>query len=656
MILIFIVIAIVVSWWYYRSTQPPVSTRQRLALAGLRGLSLAILLILLFNPILHFFTTSRTPEQMVFLQDRSQSMVIITAGKPKYNLWQDASNLAAKAAQDAGYTLTYRDFPEPGYGQSTLLVPTLQSILTDEKLQPLSRILLASDGYLKDENLDAILTSPVPIDVIIPENPATQVDLAIDDMQYNQTTYQQDETPIALTLTAENYRGEATVTLQWAAAQELSQKVDFSQNPVQQLLLSPQFITSGLQQFTARIWADSLQEASVNNNRYSGAIQVITARENMLILTDQLQWDVKFIKDAIGKNPHWDATVLRYHKGWWLGNTSVELASYIASAAVICVVNSQDLNFDASQVSLLSQRVQQGTGLMLCGKPVPSLDQLNPATMSGISRAFSSTFTISSAGKEIDIFSAFSAAETIPPVTYWYTRPRLESSLLATIDNDQRSPAIVRRVFGQGTIMQFCFVDLWRWQLREGDSGFSSLIDGLFQYLAATSTQRFAVQASQPAYFLGESVDITLHAYNEALQPVKNITALAEIYRGDSLVVADYFVPSADGYSISLRDLAAGSYRVTATDDASGASDSTAFVILPQSPEVRDMGINDAMLRFIATTTGGRVLQDASFPQAEISSSQREHRIPLYRKWYIILLFIGGFSGEWLLRKRWGLL
>lgn len=41
----------------------------------------------------------------------------------------------------------------------------------------------------------------------------------------------------------------------------------------------------------------------MNNNRYSGAIQVITARENMLILTDQLQWDVKFIKDAIGKIP-----------------------------------------------------------------------------------------------------------------------------------------------------------------------------------------------------------------------------------------------------------------------------------------------------------------------------------------------------------------
>jgi hypothetical protein len=35
---------------------------------------------------------------------------------------------------------------------------------------------------------------------------------------------------------------------------------------------------------------------------------------------------------------------------------------------------------------------------------------------------------------------------------------------------------------------------------------------------------------------------------------------------------------------------------------------------------------------------------------------QREHRIPLYRKWYIITLFLLSFCVELYLRKRWGLL
>jgi hypothetical protein len=108
-----------------------------------------------------------------------------------------------------------------------------------------------------------------------------------------------------------------------------------------------------------------------------------------------------------------------------------------------------------------------------------------------------------------------------------------------------------------------------------------------------------------------------------------------------------------------MEQLGPGTYTVRVQDGE--LQDSTSFAVLSQSPEVRDTGINQALLRYVSDITGGKVigtedLSELTLPTAQSINMQREHRIPLYRKWYIITLFLLSFCVELYLRKRWGLL
>jgi hypothetical protein len=660
MIVVAVAIAAAVSWWYYRTTNPPISLNQRRLLAILRVITLSILLLLVLNPILRYTTSHRVRRTMVLLTDTSQSMDIPVNNAPKSALWRDAIQKTSTAIKAAGYRLVEYNFAADlnGDDTSTNLSTTLQSLQKELPDTPLDGIVLQSDGYFKDANLESVLSAALPVHSIIPDYSAPGSDVAITEMRYNKTTYRGEETPVAFTLDAGSYTGVATVTL-FVDDDSLSTRISFADSPIQQIILNPHFDSVGLHRIRGMVTADSLAEAILANNQMPGAIHVMNDRQKMLILADQLNWDVKFLKDTINRNPHWKADVRTWHNGWFDGRDEVNLAEQLSTTSVVCIVNSGSISFDNQQQRILSQRLHQGNGILLMGAPVADLSSITPSENQGINRTFSTTFQLTAAGRGMEILAPLHQHSAVPPVTYYYTRAKAESRILATMDNEQHSPAISSRTSGKGLVMQLNFLDLWRWQLRQGDTGYSQLLDALLQALAAGETQRFMVQSKAPAYFLGEEVEIQLHAYDEALMPRKNCAAEITISSADTVLVQDFMHPAAESYRYTMEQLGPGTYTVRVQDGE--LQDSTSFAVLSQSPEVRDTGINQALLRYVSDITGGKVigtedLSELTLPTAQSINMQREHRIPLYRKWYIITLFLLSFCVELYLRKRWGLL
>ena len=82
-------------------------------------------------------------------------------------------------------------------------------------------------------------------------------------------------------------------------------------------------------------------------------------------------------------------------------------------------------------------------------------------------------------------------------------------------------------------------------------------------------------------------------------------------------------------------------------------------MISQNSPESRDTGINLSLLSYISNKTNGRVIDktnDIDILKAEKEIIQLGSEIPIYKKWYIIAIFLLAFCTELFLRKRWGLL
>jgi len=79
-IVISVLVVCTLSFLFYRYTLPPVARSKRILLTVLRALSLSLLLILLFEPLLRLVFSSQEPPVLAVLIDNSKSLQIVDKG------------------------------------------------------------------------------------------------------------------------------------------------------------------------------------------------------------------------------------------------------------------------------------------------------------------------------------------------------------------------------------------------------------------------------------------------------------------------------------------------------------------------------------------------------------------------------------------------
>ena len=127
----------------------------------------------------------------------------------------------------------------------------------------------------------------------------------------------------------------------------------------------------------------------------------------------------------------------------------------------------------------------------------------------------------------------------------------------------------------------------------------------------------------------------------------------------DHVVHQGFMLKENNNYFIKISDLQSGKYNFIISDKTSNSQTEGKFMISQISPESRDTGINLSLLSYISNKTNGRVIDKAS--DLEIPTAEKEiiilrSEIPIYKKWYVIAIFLLAFCTELFLRKRWGLL
>jgi len=549
-----------------------------------------------------------------------------------------------------------------GSKTSTNLTKSLQDMAKQVNLQHIDRIFLLSDGWFTDQQLDIVTRLNVPIWTIHPDYEHDEFDVGINSLFYNPTAYTEDENIIIVDIFADNYDGEADLSLYINDRLVDKQVVNFADDNLQQISFSHVFNSAGLFPIRAEIEAKE-EEHNKDNNVYPGAIRVLDKRSGVYILTDNLNWEVKFLNNALRRDERKDVKVFHNHRGTiYSGIDTVPFGDIFPEhLQMLIIINNGNLNLTTAQIELLDRFLGNGGGLLFIGNPLSSLENILGVRGTTINQTFRSTLSLTPETRRFQTFADITPNQ-IPTIDYLYVEPLLQTTILAKLNNDEQSAAVIYNDYKQGRVLSLTFYNLWRWQLRGEGEKYNDFILNVTSWLSNPSESNFIVMSDKNSYFLGEAINIRLTAYDETLSIHHGLNPKILLYDEDDNIVLEEFLTFDNRYYyLTLEQLSAGNFRYEIIEDITGNRAEGSFIVSDLDAERRNRGFNFPLLAYISRQTNGSILleqdlQNFDLDRAVHSTERIRREIPLYRHWLIITLFLLAFCTELFLRKKWGLL
>ncbi|GAB1467448.1 hypothetical protein MASR2M64_01170 [Candidatus Cloacimonadota bacterium] len=662
----YIIIALftlLISGFYNYRSHPEMPVSRRWLLFGLRCISLGIILLLLISPILYYIQRKSLAPQIVVLEDTSLSMSL------KHGATSKAAYLKPSIAKlrsrfiDAGYEVIEHRFAKglEGDNNSSLLGESLNQLSKDKGITNLAGIILASDGWLQDESLATAMQLGQPFYVLADSSKNLSPDLEVSTVHSNRYAYRNEPNTIRADFISENYNGAAEARLIVGNSVISRQSLKLEAGKAQSVDFTNRFNQTGF--FTWKVELSPLAgEIRLSNNSFPGAIEVLSEKERIVLISDKPAWDNKFILDAIASNPRWEVQSYLNRSGKLYSGENLVTKLSGDNLAALVIINNGMVKLDSYTLSFINGAQAKGVGIMYQGLPVDELNAVLPLKKSNIVTLYQGFINPSAAAVNYPMLSPLTDnAQDLPPVDYYYLTANSGAEILASMNNPQNSPAIAVKNIGGARSIAFSTLNLWRWQLQSKDEGYNKLVSNCLTWLSNKSTSGFDAIYNR-SYLNGEEIRIKLRVEDEIRQRRLDVNPRIRIVDKNSKeVINDFLTREDDEYSFKAELKEPGTYSFEISDKESGKSSKGKFELNASSLENKDYGYNLPLLSWLASQNNGKMLLNPELDTfsvvpavKEILISRRE--IALYKKWYILTLFILAFCIELYLRRRWGLL
>lgn len=248
--------------------------------------------------------------------------------------------------------------------------------------------------------------------------------------------------------------------------------------------------------------------------------------------------------------------------------------------------------------------------------------------------------------------------------------PRAGAQVLAvsaTAGGELR-PLLVAQRYGQGRSLVFAGEATWRWRMMRpaSDTTHELVWRQLARWVASGASDRLEISAA-PAALPGTTEQIGVLVRDEEFRPVGNAVVTLRVTepggqeRAMSAALAD---PTTGRYAAAIRFEQAGVYAIAA--DVRRGTESLGVASRPLlvggvDAELAQPRLNDAVLRRIADTSGGRYVPAAEASTIPSLLSQTEQGKPptemrdLWHNGFSLAVIIGLLAAEWLVRRKAGL-
>ncbi|HSZ56809.1 MAG TPA: hypothetical protein VK797_14165 [Tepidisphaeraceae bacterium] len=231
----------------------------------------------------------------------------------------------------------------------------------------------------------------------------------------------------------------------------------------------------------------------------------------------------------------------------------------------------------------------------------------------------------------------------------------------------QKAPLLVVGRYGAGRTLFNAICDSWRWRFYIGENVFNGYWVQQLRYLARgkkIGARDHDLFLERPTYNLGDEVRVTYRVYNPEFQAKLPAEVPVQVKRDDGTVIAEAKLQRQEGQT----DLFAASFvadhegEFTAVVNSAAGERDRRFAVKAPRVEMEDVSVNQPLLNCLALETNGKslTLANASTELLNIPSLERKTidptSNPLTSGWLPLIIFVALITGEWVLRKVYGML
>ena len=695
---------------------------------GLQSGTLALLLLLLWQPAVTIGELSSQQNIIAVVVDDSRSMAVSDAGG---RAREDAALAALNGGVLAGLQRRFqtrlyridRDLRRvdgtqqiKAIGAATHFDDGLKQLLADTSDLPLGAVLLMTDGSqnsagmggegIAPDTLEALHNRRLPVHTVGFGREELAHDVEIEDVGVAEKAFAETRVATTITLTQHGYVGQrATLTVRNGSKMLASREISFGPDGrVQAETLFFPAGTAGAKNISFGV-EPLAGEENLANNAISRPLMVSDSKRRILYVEGEPRWEFKFIRRAEDDDPSVQVvSMLRtsenkiYRQGIAnpeeLANGFPVRAEDLFGYAGI-IIGSVDADyFTPLQQELLREYVdRRGGGVLFLGGrsslsdggwAASGLNELLPTLLPSGRNNFHrnpATVELTSAGVESPITRLLDDpeknAERWRKLTYLADyedagAPKPGATVLASMNAGRRKlPLLITQNYGHGRTAVMATGGTWRWQMSEalGDPSHDTFWRQLLRWLVAETPG--PVTASMPARILMDEGNVLLKAqvHDRQFQPAGDAHVTAHVVGPEGVNAFVDLSPSQDTPGAYQTDWTAekpGAYLAEITAESTGTQpqelgrDVVTFQREDGVAENFHTGQNRRLLEQLASQTGGRywkpgdlkdLPRDISYSDAGISVRNTKE---LWDMPLVFALLVGMPAGEWLLRRKWG--
>jgi len=713
--LLFILVFIFLGWlsyFVYRHTNPPAPTWLKTILTVFRFLALAIILFILFEPILKLSWQQKEKPIVAVLLDNSASMTLENNGESRA---QKAISVLSSELFQNGINDANLDYYQFSYKLDPLVIEELDSLKfsadgTDlstslKQLQEqninnyLSAIILLSDGInnLGENPIRTAEDLNLPVYPVSVGESMDQKDIVISKITTNQLAYANSEIPVDITIRSTGYKDKkVTVDLLDETNVLDSKFIELTDNFESQIRLK--FIPKeiGLQKYSIRVPVLK-DELTPFNNQKNFYVKVLKSRIKVLYFSGGPGPDFSFIKKTLDADPNIEANywVARKNQGFYQGNFSNDL-SILKKYDCVILQNYPPKNYNDQAISTLKRSFDSEAIplLVIAGNNnnyqkhsdlknyLPFIYPLREYPEFEVTPRLSPTgLTHPVTRIDDDELKNQKLWQEVPPIFYSFNNVQLYpgSEILLTAEVVQKNvrlqskvlPLIISRKIANSKSMAILGYGIWRWDLLMWGVGktnhlFTQLLSNSIRWLINKEDNKTVrLKPDREIYRNGQKISFSCQVYNENYLPLNGAEVRVQIF--DEKVDYTILLSSiGDGkYEGELQALEGGEYRYKGTAHYKNillGSDTGQFSVENLNLEHLQTKIENDFLKQLAAKTGGHFINDSNLVSLKealkfpVKTRIESREWQLWNKLILLILVILLLSFEWFLRKRSGML
>jgi hypothetical protein len=653
-------------------------------LGALRFLAITLLSLLLLSPLLKRVVTETKRPIVIMAQDQSESVAAHLQGPVLEKYKQDWQQLREKLAENYEvHELAFGDqVRETVDFNFTDKISNFSELLHDiydrYGTQNLGAVILSSDGIYNEGSNPAYSDAPLsaPVYTIALGDTTPRKDLLVKRVFHNKIAYLGDKFTIQVDVVASNCAGSQSVLN--ISKVEAGQTKALHSVPVN--ISGNDFFTTkevqieadqpGVAQYVISV-AGLPNEATTLNNRKEIYIDVLDARQKILLLANSPHPDLSALKQTLELNKNYAVTTS------FVSDPGLDVAKH----DFVVLHNLPSTTSDISGIisTLNNRRIPRFfiAGMQTNFRALATAQSLvnvqsdltqSDDVQARVSPQFSAFVLSPAIGSELPKFNP-----VVCPFGTFSATPQAQVLLrkrIGKVDTEQPLLAI-GETNGIRTGV-FLGEGLWKWRLfdylqHQNHDIFDELIGKTVQYLSLKEDKRkFRVSLDKNIFNENEPVSFTAELYNDNYELINDSDVAMSVRNSEGKEFTYTFNKLGKGYALDAGILATGNYTYRATTSFNGQSLAFdgKFSVRPIQLELFETTANHSALRQLSQRFGGTI----NFPDDLISIEQDIRKKatikpvlyqstktnPLINLRWLFALLAGLLALEWFLRRYFG--